>query len=280
MPDSTAAAMSLQQYARVRARAADRGPTRGYSWLLVWSGLLLSVYFGVFLSAYAGFEAGSAESGGYTYTNLLLLPVLLFSALVSGARDRFSIRSRSTRRQVIGYIAAILAFMVLGALTITGMTYPWWLNLLAPVALFTAMSAAPLRELLTTRSTRTDERWGNLPLANPARWTTAMIGVAFGVLAATTTLGWFPIISAATLLVTLSATLISWRLPWGLRATGHQWGPAHWGMFAATTAFMFALAVALSVSVAVTTPVAVSAGAMVCVFMVGAAFLPFRSQKG
>lgn len=265
----------------MRDRIDRRGPSRGFAWLLVWSALLFSAYVGVFLFSFSDFDAEATVPSGYTYTNLMLLPVLLFSGLISGARERFSIRSRPTPLQLLGYVAAVLGFMVLGALNIAGVDYPSWLNALAPVALFTVMGAAPLRRLLATRSgDEVSGRWRNDPLTIPARWTTAAIGVVLGILATTSTWTWFPIVSAGVLMATLLAALIGWRMPWGLMRVGYRWGPAHWVLFAAATAAMFALVVVLTRTEGGATFVAGSLGALSCAAMVIAAVIPLRSSRG
>jgi hypothetical protein len=274
---ATTAARLLQQQEEVRSRLARRGPSRGYQWLLVCSAVLLSAYVGVFLHAFSGFDPASAGPGGYTYTNLMLLPVLLYSVLVNGARERFGIRTRASVAQAVGSVAAIVAFVVLGSLSIAGVGYPGWLNVVAPAVLFAVMAIAPIRRLFASRSAPPTDRWANTPLTVPARWATAGIGVVLGLLAATTTVVWFPIISAATLLVTLSVVLISWRLQWGLRSTGFQWGPVNWVLFAVATAALFALAAALSTSYPVTEVVAVAVGVFVLVVMTIAALLPFAA---
>ena len=266
------AAQLLQQQEVVRFRLERRGPSRGYQWFLVCSAVLLSVYAGVLLFAFST-SGSTAGSSGYTYTNLMLLPVLLYSALANGARERFGIRNRASVAQVVGTVAAIAVVMILGWLSITDVGYPAWMNVVAPVVLFAVMAISPLRRLVADRSTPPTDRWENTPPPTPARWATAGIGVVLGLLAATTAVVWYPIISAATLLVTLSVVLISWRLPWGLRSTGYHWGPVNWAFFAAATSAMFALTAALCMS-SVGPGAAIAVGVFILMVMIISALLP------
>ena len=236
------------------------------------------MYLAVFLFLLSGFEAISEGWGAHS--NLILLPVLIASALLSGARDRFSIRTKPSIAQSIAYLVAIAAFLILGALSIVGGGYPWWLNVVVPGLLFVAMAGSSIRRLLDSRSGHDRERWLNLPMSLPARSSTTLVGVVFGVLVATSTYPWYSIASAVTLIAVLIASLIGWRSPWGLPQTGYQWGPIHWLIFAAATATIFALVALSATSNLVTPATSLVIGGVVCALMVVGAFLPPNTKRG
>lgn len=273
------AASQLRQHDAVRARAERGGLSRGYAWLLVLGSLFVSIYVGVFLFAFYGFDA-STGTGGYSYTNLLVLPVLFFSALVSGARERFSVRKKPPFAQWIGLGVVFAAIMVLAGLSVASVTYPGWLNPLVAVALFAVSAAAPIRQLLSARGASTSEPWENKRLSVPVQWTTAAIGAVIGILAAASASTWFPIASAGLMLGSLIVALLGWRARWGLPRTGYEWGPLHWAAFGIAITLTFTLVALLADNSSIPAWFHVAVGPSVFALMAIASRMPPRSRRG
>ena len=277
----TAAAELLRRHREVRDRAASQGPSRAFAFLMLWSAALISVYVAVYLLTFRYRSVGGAglTGGGSTLTFVLLVPVLIFSPLISGARERFRVRpGLRAPGYWVGYGLLFAGFMSLCVLSIAGVVYPWWLALALPVAAFVTLASTPVRRLLN-ETTPKSEPWQNHPLTRPARRVTVAIGVITGLIAATSTWRWFSIVFIAAM-VLLLAMNIGWRSRWGLPRTGYEWGPIHWASFAVATTVLFLLVVLFSLTTWVTTPVSVGAGAVVFVVMVVVAFLPAPTQGG
>jgi hypothetical protein len=272
------AAERLQGYAQVRARVERRGPSRAYAALQLWLALAMAAYAGALLISFAGNPPGDTATGAGTYSSgLLVFPVLLLSSLGSGARERFSIRTKPSPSYWVGYALIIGGFSALLAASVAGVAYPWWATLLVPVVLFVVMAASPIRQL-SRRGGCDVEQWRNEPLSRPVRRTTVLIGVAIALLAATSTQWWFPITSMATMLL-LIVVLIGWRADWGLPRTGYEWGPMHWAAFGIVISVLFTLSVLLSNTGWITTPISITAGTLALLIMLFTAFLPRRPGR-
>ncbi|WP_146071659.1 hypothetical protein [Cryobacterium sp. Y50] len=277
-PSRHSAAEQLRSYEDVRNRVTLQGPSRAFALLMLWGAVVLAVYVGVFLFSFGGRPVDEVASGagGFPYTGILLFPVLIFSSLVSGARERFGIRTKPAPGYWIAYGLIIAGFMTLAGLSIAGVSYPWRLNLLVAVTIFLTMSAGPIRQLRRA-TTPNPDRWMNEPLSRPARWSTALIGATAGLLAATSTLAWFPVVGA-TVMMALVVVLGGWRARWGLPRTGYEWGPIHWAAFGIAVGVLFLLTVLLSRTGWITTPISVATGVLVLFVMLIASFLPTRSR--
>lgn len=273
------AAAQLRSHDDMRAKVERRGPSGAFASLMLWGALVTAVYSGVFLFALGGrpIDEQVSGSGSFPSTALLLFPILVFSALVSGARERFSVHLKPALGYWIFSALVLAGFGALAILTLVGVVYPWWLNLIVPVALFVVMAADPIRRLRGTAKTPEDERWVNERLSRPARRNTALIGAATGLLAATSTQQWFPLLAMATFLMLIVMTL-AFSASWGLPRTGYEWGPLHWSALGVTLGVLFLLALLLARTTWVTTPIAVIAGVFAFAVMLGASVLP-RSPK-
>lgn len=238
----------------------------------------MAVYVGVFLFSFGGRSLEEATPGLGTYsTSLLVFPILLFSSLASGARERFGVRTTPSPRYwiVVGIILA--SFLVLLVLAVVGISYPWWLTMFLPVALFAGMAFGPVRQLRKAR-TPDDQRWVNEPLSRPARWTTAVTGTTLGAVAAVSPQPWFPVVQVVASLLILVA-IIGYRSRWGLARTGFEWGPIHWVAFAVTVGILFALTALLVRTDWITAWVAVALGVIAAAIMITAALLPTRARR-
>ncbi len=274
------AAAQLRSHDDVRAMVERRGPSRAYATLQLWGALVLGVYGAVFLIAFGGRtvdEIAAGESVGAS-TMLLLFPVIVFSGLLDSAKQRFSIR----RKPSLGFwIAYGLIFGGFGALVVmitVSVTYPWWLNVLVPVALFVTMATAPIRVLLSATTTPVAERWGNEPLSRPTRWATVLIGAMAGVVVATSTQQWFSIV-AIVIMLGLVVVMIAWASFAVLPRPGYEWGPIHWSAFGVTMSVLFLVALLLVRTTWITPVVTVIAGVFVFVVMLTASRLPLRPKQ-
>ena len=275
------AAASLQGYAQVRAKVEDRGPSREFAQLQLCLTVALSAYLGVFLISSAADPPTEVSAGARDYTSgLLVLPVLLLGSLVSGARERFSIRSKPSVAQWVAVTLIIGGVTVLLAVSIAGVAYPVWVALLVPAFLFVIMAAGPIRVLSGSATGAARQPWSSTPLSRPVRRTTVLIGLSTGLLAATSTQeAWFAVISSAAMLVLVVIFLFGWRAEWGLSHTGYEWGPIHWAAFGIVLSVLFVLSMLLATTEWITTPVSILAGVLALLVMVGAAVLP-RPERG
>lgn len=275
------AAASLQGYAQVRAKVEHRGPSREFAQLQLGLAVALAAYLAAFLISSAADPPNEVSAGAGDYTSgLLVLPVLLLGSLVSGARERFSIRSKPSVAQWVASTLIIGGFTGLLAVSIAGVTYPAWATLLVPVVLFVAMGAGPIRVLSRSATPAARQPWSSEPLSRPARRTTLLIGLSAGLLAATVTKeAWFTVIASAALLVLVAVFLFGWRAEWGLSHTGYEWGPIHWAALGIVLSVLFALSVLLATTEWITTPVSILAGVLALLVMVAAAVLPRPGRR-
>lgn len=271
----------LRSHEDMRAKVERRGPSRAYASLMLWSALVMSAYIGVFMFAFTGPALDDATAGAHNsaFIMLLMFPILVFSSLLGGARERFSIRRNPVSSFWVVPALILVAFGVLGVMAVMGVAYPWLLNLIVPVALFVVMAANPIRQLLGAAKTPGEERWVNEPLSRPAQRNTAAIGGAAGLLAATSTQQLlFPILMVVIILGFIVLSL-AFSASWGLARTGYEWGPLHWSVFGVTLGVVFLLALLLARTTMVTTLLAVIAGVLAFAVMLGASLLP-RPRTG
>lgn len=278
MPTAGEAAWQLHSLEQLRKRVETQNPSRAFALLQLGSAIVLSVYVGVFLLSFGSRPPEGTVADGYQYTSMILLPILMFSSLVIGARERFKVRKKPTIQSWVGSVVVLGSFMGLVVLTIIGASYPWWLNLLVPVAMFVTMGAGPLRRLRLSR-TSDSVHWVTARLSRPARWTTGSIGAAAGLLAASGGQQmWFAVTSLG-VMGALLVVLIGWQATWGLPRTGYEWAPIHWAAFGLTMTILFGLGVILSRTDWITIPVSVGAGVFIVAIMLTASFLPAQSQR-
>lgn len=272
---ASVASERLREFARLENSAGERRPSRGYWWLMLWSAVLIAAYVGVYLFTFGGstVEQVSERTGGYSATWVMLTPVLAFSSLLSGARERFNIRAKPSPLHWGFYGLVMTGFVVLGALSITGITYPWWLNALVPLILFVTMAAAPVRNLAAV-SRRSSAPWGSASLSAASRLMTVLIGAAIGVLLITSAYPLAAAISGIVVMVFLIVVLVSWRSSFGLPRVGYQWGSLHWVCFGACALIVFACVLLTTFTSWFATPYTVAAGVLVFIIMGGAALFP------
>lgn len=277
---ASVASERLREFARLESSASERRPSRGYWWLMLWSAVLIAAYVGVYLFTFGGstVEEVSDRSGGYSATWVMLTPVLAFSSLLSGARERFSIRAKPSPLHWVCYGLVMAGFVALGVLSITGIAYPWWLNVLVPLVLFFTMAATPVRNLAAT-SRGSSTSWGNAPLSVASRLMTMLIGLAIGVLLVTSANPLAAAISGIVVMVFLIVVLVSWRSSFGLPRVGYQWGSIHWVCFGACAAIVFACVLLTTFTSWFTASYNVAAGILVFIIMGVAAVLPRRDAR-
>ena len=275
-PSAEAAARLLRGNDEVRERVERRGPSRSFALFMLGLAAVVAVYLGVFMLSFGSRSIDEMATSVGTYSNALLFPFLIFTSLVSGARERFDIRRKPSPGYWIALGLVVVAFCIPLVAMFNEVVYPRWMNLLAPVAVFVAMAASPIRQLRLA-NTSDSAQWASEPLSRPVRWTTSAIGVATGLIAATSTQPWFPIVSWSTLILLL-VVLASWLAPWGLPRTGFEWGPLHWGAFLIAVSILYALTLLLTRTTWITTWIAVGAGVTIAAVLLVAASLPARPR--
>ncbi|WP_158685404.1 hypothetical protein [Microbacterium halophytorum] len=277
---ATLANRRLQELARLERSASERAPSRAYWWLMLWSAILISVYVAVFLATFGDSttEDVSERSGGYSATWVMMTPVIAFSALHSGARERFRIRTRPSTLYWCLYGLAAAGFIAAGVLDIAGIAYPRWLNMLVPVVLLLTMAASPVRHLVTS-SPRSPASWGDSPLSGAARLMTVLLGAAIGLLLASSAITLAAAVSGAIAMVFLIVVLASWRSSYGLPRAGYQWHLIHWVSFGTSSAIVFVCVLLTTFTTWFGTGHNAAAGALVFLVMGVAAFLPRRSDQ-
>ncbi|WP_157802936.1 hypothetical protein [Compostimonas suwonensis] len=274
-PVSPAHRAAEQLAARRRMRELSETTTspRAYALLTLSAALMTAVFVTVYLIAFTGHASGRNGNvyAGYSLFILPIVPELMFTGLLAGARERFSVRRR---RGVAGVGTALVfaGFLVLLLLGISQIAYPWWINPVFGVVAFLLLGGPPLRRLVLERTQagyaserRSSERWSSEPLSPGIRTMTALIGVYLGALAAMSSQPWFPYVGMAAVLV-----LVIWGLPFGLPRAGYEWGPLCWGAFGLSTAILFGLTLALMRTDWVTPTVAVITGIAIALVMIAA----------
>jgi len=236
--------------------------------------VMMSAYMAVFV--YTGSEGGDADRFGGTTMALLLPPMVISSALVEGAAQRFGGRLRATKR----YWIAAAAFGVMLAIfllwSVIGGGYPWWLSLVSLTATLAVFGARPVGVLLHG-GTGAARATAPAPLPRGSRVTTALIGLVFGAICATLFL---PVAVWGTMMASMVLVLISASATstWGLRSTGWYWGTAQWCAFGIATGAMFLLA-ALTIATELISPlVSAATGAVIAASLVATALLPGRGD--
>ena len=250
---------------------------RGHALLQLVYTVLLAAYMGVFVFTGSA-EGGASVFGGMTMT-LVLPPIIVSSALVSGANERFRGRLRTTARQwvALGFFFAVLAVLLIWG--IAGDGYPWWISLLAVAVTLLIFGSRPLGVVLRNRTVSDgDAPVHRRSLPVPVRMTTILLGVYLALACAVVlvpTAAWFvTMFGMLAALVALSARTASW----GLLRTGHDWRAPQWTAFGIAALVMFLLAVLIIATDLITPVVAFGAGALVAASLIVSAFLPGRSR--
>lgn len=273
---SQEAAHQLQQQQEVRDSVQEHGPSRGFAWFQLWAGIMAAAYIGVFLFAFSA-GVGTAEDsnpGNMSQTSLLIVPILAFSVLTTGARERFGIRTALPRSVWIPLVAAILGMFGLAGLSVFDVPYPRWLIALVTLTVLIPIAAPAIAQLIRAPQPRNRADRHYAPLSKPVRWNTVIMGAVAGLLI---TSGDILIVSMLVMLVALAGIMVSFVLTesrWILPRAGFEWGWMQWTAFgiATSTLFMFSVLNPLSGS---TAPAAtISAGIAVFLIMLVASALP------
>lgn len=259
-------------------RAQPMPMPRGHALLQLGYTMLLAVYMGVFV--YTGSAEGGASAFGGTTMALVVPPIIVSSALVNGANERFAQRLRNTTRQWIAlgfFFATFVGLLIWG---IAGGGYPWWISLIAVAVTLGVFGARPLGIVLRAAKKPMDDDAGEsrqlLPL--PARVTTILLGIY---LASACALVLVPIATWSLMvfgMLAIITSLSAQTASWGLLRTGHEWRRPQWVGFGVAALVMFLIAVLIIATHIVTPVVAVGAGALVAASVIGSAFIPGRGR--
>ncbi|QYH36255.1 hypothetical protein [Salinibacterium sp. M195] len=275
-PTSIEASRHLQQHQEVRDSVNQRGPSRDFAWFSLWSALMVASYVGVFLFAFsAGIgTAGDSNPDKFSQTSLLVLPILAFTTMTTGARERFGIRRAPARAVWIPLVLALFGMAVLSGLSVFDVPYSRWLIALVALAVFVPLAASAIAQLIRVPRSRTPAGRSPEPLSTPVRWNTAIMGAVAGLLIS---FGAIPIVSALVMIAALAGIAFTYVLnesAWVLPRVGFEWGWMQWAAFGITTSTLFAFAVLAPLAESPSLAASIAAGIGVFLVMLAASALP------
>lgn len=267
--ERNAAQESLDAVSRVQQSAV--GDDRPFAWLTLVGAAFASAYVGIWIAV-----TTLSLSVGFTSAAMTLLPtILLYTGLVTGSRERFSVRTRTSIRDVVVIIPAMIAFLVFALLSLAGVTYPWWLGIVVGGALFAGLGGSAIVKLVSSpRPASRSTPWRSEPLSRPARTVTALVGVALGVVVA---LAPFPMASSIATVVILLLVIMATVTPGSklsLASTGFEWGAIHWVGFGIAVAIVYATTLLFPLTTLGSPLGAILCGVVTAAALVIAAFLP------
>jgi hypothetical protein len=246
-PNASTAARLLADAERAGARARAQTDFRSHAVIQGWVAAALFVYAATFLLLFGNpGHGGSPVGSAYSYLGVLLIPFLLLSQLVQGARNRLPISVALPHRgaMLLLMLPGMALFLAEAIATQIGFDYPWWANLLVAAAIAAPLSGLAISTARNASGTapHAHDASPRPPLSRIAAVMTAGLGIYFGVIAALTPYSWFTV---ATLFYTLALVvlLIGGSAPWGLPSVGSEWGQSQWVAFGVSFTLLFALAV-------------------------------------
>ncbi|MEV8254114.1 hypothetical protein AB0O95_09145 [Rhodoglobus sp. NPDC076762] len=235
------AAHQLQQQQEVRDSVQEHGPSRGFAWYQLWSGIMAAAYIGVFLFAFSA-GVGTAEDsnpGNMSQTSLLIVPILAFSVLTTGARERFGIRTALPRSVWIPLVAALLGMFSLAGLSVFDVPYPRFLIALVTLTVLVPLAVPAIAQLIRAPQPRNRADRDYAPLSKPVRWNTVIMGTVAGLLIAFDNI---LIVSMLVMIAALAGIMLSFVLTesrWILPQVGFEWGWPQWTAFGIATSTLF-----------------------------------------
>jgi hypothetical protein len=277
-PSSTDAAEQLQTQHEMQDRVQQRGPSRGFAWLSLWSGLIISAYIGILLFALSVHpeSATAANSGSFPRTGLLLVPLLMFVSLITGARERFGMRTRPSQKFWIPVSAAFTAFITLMLLSLFEVHYPWLLNIIISATFLATFTVRPIIQLVRSSPKGRAPLRGTVALSKPVRWNTVIIGAFSGLLVAISDQQFAFAITMVIATAGIAVSLLKTQSNWGLAQAGYEWSTVHWTAFGLTLGTLFLLSLLYPLSELLSTAATTSVGITVFLVMLLASTLPTR----
>lgn len=248
-PNAATAARLLADAERVGARARAQTDYRAHAVIQAWSAVSEFVFVATFLilagTAGANGLATGTEPPYVSYGWLLLIAFHMVNQLEEGASDRLPISAALPRRRVMLLLLPGLALVLAAtAASLFGITYPWWAYLLVAAAVSAPLGGLAISTARNARGTAPHghEASPRPPLSRQAAKVTAVLGVIFGIIAASSAYPWFP---AVMILLTflMAALLRDKSTPWGLPSIGSEWGQSQWVAFGVTVTALFALVI-------------------------------------
>ncbi|MBH0115396.1 hypothetical protein I6E52_00870 [Salinibacterium sp. NG253] len=260
----------------MRDSVNQRGPSRGFAWFSLWSALMGASYIAVFLFSFsAGIgTAGDSNPDKFSQTSLLIVPILAFTTLTTGTRERFGIRRALPRAVWIPLALAFIAMTFLSGLSVFDVSYSRWLIALVALAVFVPLAAPAIAQLIRVPRSRNPARRSSAPLSTPVRWNTVIMGAVAGLLIS---FGTIPIVSSLLMIAALAGIMLTYVLnesEWILPRVGFEWGWMQWTAFGVTTSTLFAFAVSAPLVESPSFAVAIAAGIAVFLIMLAASALP------
>ncbi|WP_217133811.1 hypothetical protein [Leucobacter chinensis] len=253
LSDENATATARRQLDQFAALNGNARPDPGYWFLLLCGAVMTASYLAVFMLTVRASFTGNAGA----QPALLLMPVIVFTALAVGARERFGVRARvDVKRNAIVVSATIAVFVLVYIFAVwKGVNGDLVANLLVPFGVFGVVSFEPIMALLKERSYRdTVEgqprgRKGRRAYLSPQRLSapvkrnTVLIGVIFAAMLAASP---FTLVAAYVhfaAMVVMFMLLVLQRAPGNIARVGYEWGEAQWSVFSVAVASNFVAAI-------------------------------------
>ncbi|CAO1651506.1 MFS transporter [Salinibacterium sp. NYA9b] len=233
-------------------------------------------YIGVFLFAFSVSigTAGDSNPDKFSQTSLLLVPILAFTTMTTGTRERFGIRRALPRAVWIPLALAIIAMTFLSGLSVFDVPYSPWLIALVALTVFVPLAAPAIAQLIRVPRSRTPAGRSPEPLSTPVRWNTGIMGAVAGLLIS---FGTIPIVSALLMIAALAGIAFTYVLnesAWVLPRVGFEWGWIQWTAFGITTSTLFAFAILAPLAQSPSLAATIAAGIAVFLVMLAASALP------
>lgn len=282
--DSATAALLLSRAECVGVDVVKQTDFRALSVIQGWVAATSFVYVATFLVLFAhpGTSEGVSNSAS-SYVNVLVIPFLLFSQLVQGARSRLPIIASFPQRltpKLLLILPGVAIFAAAATAYIIGVRFPWWGSLLiacaiaAPLGILAIVSASKARGHAFPRPNTVHSRQ---LLSRTAARMTAGLGCYLGVLAALTPYGWFPV-AAGILTFVLVMLVAGWTARWGLPSVGSEWGFSDWVGFGIAFTLLFAVAIVAARTPWDTPFIGILGGAVIAAPLFISAIKPPRHQ--
>lgn len=263
---------ALARVAAVADRTAEH--SRPHAWMLLWGAALTGAYVALLLALSA---AGPSSDLSVLVFGLMLPTMLIYSAVVAGARERFGVRLRVSPLQWVVLTALGVGCALVGGIGLFGGGFPVWVAFVGGLAMFLALGGPAAMTLFGPRATAPDaDDAVSAPLSRYARWFTVGIGAYLGLTTGSIAMPPLVVMAAATVgFVAILVFSLSPSASWSASRVGLEWGRIQWIGFAVATALMFSLAaVTIALGQLPTGPISFSCGLLVAGVMVIAAVLP------
>ena len=233
---------ATEQDARERLRILDEvvanreahAPPAALLWLQLLNGVLVAAFAGVL---------PFALKGPMPVSMLLVIPLLVTTGLIGGARERFDVRRGPSKFQWVALMVGFAGFLAVMVYTVLFEVTPLRVAAGSAVVLFLGVAMRPVLDLRKAYATSERSRMLSAALSPPARRTTIIIGAGLGFLVALAPFSLAASIASTGLIVLSTLAIVSQASPWSLHWVGFEWGVTQWTAFWVSVTVLFAVAV-------------------------------------